>query len=91
PGIMDWDYYGPVIPHDMFEGQDTPDETIAAAFVTGHPSCSDASGYGAGLLMAAYRYGQGRFFLSTPYILENVDVHPAADRLLLNLIRYAQQ
>ena len=91
PGIMDWDYYGPVIPHDMFEGQNTPDETIAAAFVTGHPSCSDASGYGAGLLMAAYRYGQGRFFLSTPNILENVDVHPAADRLLLNLIRYAQQ
>lgn len=34
--------------------------------------------------------GEGRLTLSTPYILENLDSHPAADRLLLNLIRHAQ-
>ena len=87
PGIMDWDYYGPVIPHEVFEGQDTPDKTIAAAFSTGNYLFP--RGYGCNLLIAAYRSGQGRFILSTPYIIENLDVHPAADRLLLNLLSYA--
>jgi hypothetical protein len=90
PGIMDWDYYGPVIPHELFEGQETPEETIAAAFTTGHPLYSASYGYGTGLLIAAYRLGRGRLLVSTPYILENVGEHPAADRLLVNLIRYAQ-
>lgn len=88
PGIMDWDYYGPVIPHYVFEEQDTPDETIAAAFATGHSGYP--AGYGASLLIAAYTFGAGRFILNTPYIVENLDVHPAADRLLVNFIRYAQ-
>jgi len=88
PGIMDWDYYGPVIPHDVFEGQDTPDETIIAAFATGYHEYP--TGYGCSLLMAAYRKGEGRFILSTPYLLENLGAHPAADRLLVNLIRYGQ-
>ncbi|MBC8449326.1 MAG: hypothetical protein H8D78_16380 [Chloroflexi bacterium] len=87
PGIMDWDYYGPIIPYDVFEGQDTPDETIAAAFATGHHAYP--TGYACGLLIAAYRAGAGRLILSTPYLLENLDVHPAADRLLLNLVREA--
>jgi len=89
PGIMDWDYYGPVIPHEVFEGQDTPDETIAAAFATGYHEYP--RGYGSSLLIAAYRSGAGRFVLSTPNILDNLDAHPAADRLLLNLVRYAQK
>jgi hypothetical protein len=84
PGIMDWDYYGPVIPHDVFEGLDTPDETIAAAFATGHHT--SPTGYACGLLIASYRAGAGRLILSTPHILENLGDHPAADRLLLNLV-----
>ncbi len=88
PGIMDWDYYGPVIPHDIFEGQDTPTETIAAAFATGHHT--SVTGYACGLLIARYRCGAGNLILNTPLILENLDQHPAADRLLANLIRYAQ-
>ncbi|MFB3787636.1 MAG: sugar-binding domain-containing protein [bacterium] len=88
PGIMDWDYYGPVIPHEVFEGQDTPDETIAAAFATGNSSYP--RGYGSSLLIALYKHGAGCFILSTPSILENRDAHPAAGRLLLNLVRYAQ-
>jgi hypothetical protein len=89
PGIMDWDYYGLVIPHEIFEGQDTPDETICAAFATGHHEYGN--GYGCSLLIAAYRSGDGRFILSTPYLLENLDAHPAADRMLLNLIRFARK
>jgi len=87
PGVLDMDYYGPVIPHDVFEGVNTPDETIAAAFATGHHSYP--RGYGSSIVIGAWRSGGGRFILSTPYVLENLDLHPAADRLLLNLIRYA--
>ncbi len=86
-GIMDMDYYGPVIPHEVFADIDTPDQTIAAAFVTGYHGIPD--GYGCRILIGAWRSDEGRFILSTPYILENLDVHPTADRLLANLVRYA--
>jgi hypothetical protein len=89
PGIMDWDYYGPIVPREMFEDLETPEEAIAAAFATGSPRYPD--GYGAGLLIAAYRLGAGRVILSTPRLLANLDAHPAADRMLVNLIAYARR
>ena len=85
-GILDWYYYGPVIPGYLFDGQETPDEVVAAAFATGYPA---PGGYASGILLASYRFGEGRFVVSTFPTLENVDTHPAADRLLLNLIDYA--
>jgi hypothetical protein len=88
PGIMDWDYYGPVVPHDIYEGLDAPDEMIAASFAVGHHRYP--GGYAWGLLMGGYRVGAGRLILSTLPLLENLDAHPAADRLLVNLIRRAQ-
>ena len=87
PGVLDMDYYGPVIPHDIFEGLDTPDETIAAAFATGYNHYP--TGYGCGLLMGAYRCGDGRIVLSTPPVLDHLSAHPAAGRLLLNLVAHA--
>ncbi len=88
PGIMDWEYYGPIIPHEIFENQQTPDETICAAFATGHHEYGN--GYGCSLLIAAFKAGEGRVILSTPYLLENLDTHPTADRMLVNLIRYGK-
>ena len=87
PGILDWDYYGPIIPHYVFEWQSPPDETIATSFTTGHHRF--ASGYSSNLLTAMYRLEKGCFILNTLGILKNLDNHPAADRLLLNLVRYA--
>jgi len=89
PGVMDMDYYGQVIPHEVFIDQDTPGETICAGFNTGYFAVP--RGYRASLLIARYRAGQGSFILSSPYILENLDKNPAADRLLLNMIRYSRQ
>jgi hypothetical protein len=96
-GIMDWDYYGPVIPHYLFDGQPAPDDVAAAAFDVG--SMGSNVGYASGVLAAAYRcsvradsftaIGTGMFVLNTFPILENLGSHPAADRLLLNLITYA--
>ena len=88
PGIMDWDYYGPVIPHDIYEGLDAPDEMIAASFAVGHHRYP--TGYVWGLLMGVYHVGAGSLILSTLPLIENLDAHPAADRLLVNLIQYAQ-
>ena len=85
-GIMDWDYYGQVIPHYLFDGQDTPDDVAAAAFALGY---AIPGGYASGVLIGSYRLGAGRFILSTPRVLENLDAHPAADRLLLNLVTFA--
>jgi len=87
PGIMDWDYYGPLISRQFFEGQDTPEEIAAAAFAVCHSSRPD--GYAAGTMLSVCRLGAGRLILNTFNILDNVDRHPAADRLLLNVIRYA--
>jgi hypothetical protein len=35
-GILDWYYYGTLIPRHIFEGQQDPDEVIAAAFAAGY-------------------------------------------------------
>ncbi len=85
-GILDWYYYGPVIPHYLFDGQETPAEVIAAAFAAGY---STRGGYASGVLLGAYPWGEGRFILNTFPMLDQLDRHPAADRLLLNLVKYA--
>ncbi len=91
-GVMNWEYYDQLIPHIVFEKQDTPDEVAAASFATGYQGGSSLdrfrTGYASGLLFAGYRFGQGRFFINTFPILGNLDTNPVADRMLLNLIRY---
>ena len=57
-GIMDWDYYGPVISHKFFEGQDEPAEVIAACFGPGIPT---PEGYLAGIMMSAVSLREGEF------------------------------
>ncbi|MBV9035679.1 MAG: hypothetical protein JO182_14410, partial [Acidobacteriaceae bacterium] len=85
-GVLDWYYYGPVLPHYLFDGQDTPTEVIAAAFATGY---SIKGGYASGVLMGIYQFNAGQFIVNSFPILENIDNHPVADRMLLNLIRYS--
>ena len=89
-GILDWDYYDQVIGHASFTGQDKPDEIICAAFGPCIGSEEDAF-YSSGTMVASYRLGSGLFLLNTLNILDQVTSHPAADRLLLNLIRFAHK
>jgi len=84
-GLLDWYYYGPMLPHSLFDGQETPDEVIAAAFATGY---STPGGYASGILLGSYKFGTGRFIVNTFPILDHIDDHPVADRLLLNLIQH---
>ncbi|MGD0730846.1 MAG: sugar-binding domain-containing protein [Terracidiphilus sp.] len=85
-GRLDWYYYGPVWPRYVFEGQDTPNEVMAAAFSAGY---DQEGGAPSGFLLGAYKLGAGQFIVNAFPILENIDKHPCADRLLLNLIQYA--
>ena len=86
-GIMDWDFYGPVISRFfIFDGQSTPSEVMAAAFALGDPC---PGGYASGMMLGAYRFGAGQLIANSFKILDNVDAILAADRLLLNLIHYA--
>jgi len=86
-GIMDWDYYGPVISHNFFEGQDTPDEVVAVAIALCHSA--PPGGYASGTMLGIYNFGAGKLIFNTLRVLENIDAHPAADRLLLNMIKHA--
>jgi hypothetical protein len=48
-----------------------------------------ALGYSSGLFVAVHKLGAGRFVLNTLQIRENLGPHPAAERLLRNMLRYA--
>jgi hypothetical protein len=84
-GMLDWYYYGPVWPRHVFEGQETPGEVVAASFAAGY---STAGGCASGVLLGSYRFGAGQFIVNSFPVIENVDKHPVADRLLLNLIAH---
>ena len=86
PGILDWDYYEDVISHQMFQGAEAPLEVMVAAFAVGY---SAESGYDSGVMMGVYRLGRGRLFLNTLNVLDHLGRHPAADRLMANLVGYA--
>jgi hypothetical protein len=86
-GLLDWYYYGPMLPAYLFDGQDTPAEVVAAAFAAGY---STAGGYASGVLLGSYNFGAGRFFINTFPMLDMLSHHPVADRMLLNLIQYCE-
>jgi len=83
-GLMDYTFYREIIPDLAFVGQDPPAEVVAGAINTSQDCAS-------GLLMSAYQLGAGRFLLNTLNVRQNLGAHPAADRLLLNMLRYASR
>jgi hypothetical protein len=83
-GIMDYIYYRELISDLAFSGQDVADEALAGSIRTN-------LGYGSGLMLSAYRFGAGKFFLNTFKIMDNLGNYPPADRLLLNLLTYGSR
>ena len=81
-GLMDYTYYREIIPDAVLVGQDPPAEAVAGAIKA-------SQDYSSGLLVAVYKSGSGRFILNTLLIRENLGSHPAAERLLRNLLNYA--
>jgi hypothetical protein len=81
-GLMDYDYYREIIPDLVLAGQDPPEEAVAGAIKA-------SQDYASGLILSVYRLGAGRFVVNTLRIRENLGQHPAAERLLRNMLRYA--
>jgi len=81
-GLMDYTFYRELIPDQVWSGQDAPAEAVAGGI-------NAAQGYQSGLLVAVHGLGAGRFVLNTLRIRENLGSHPAAERLLRNMLRFA--
>ncbi len=81
-GLMDYAYYRELIPDALWMGQDPPAEAVAGAIKA-------SQDYASGLMVAVYDFGAGRFVLNTLLIRDQLGRHPAAGRLLVNLLRYA--
>ena len=80
--LMDYSFYRDIIPDTAWVGQDPPAEVVAGAINT-------SIDYSAGLLVSVHTLGAGRFILNTLQVRENLGRNPAADRLLVNMLRYA--
>ncbi len=81
-GLMDYAFYREIIPDLVFAGQDPPEEAVAGAIKA-------SQDYASGLMVSVYPLGAGRIVLNTLLVRENLGRHPAADRLLCNLLNYA--
>lgn len=81
-GLLDYALFRQLIPDVAWSGQDAPAEAVCGA--------NDASlNYASGLMLSVHQMGAGRFILNTLRIRENLGVDPAADRLLVNVLRHA--
>jgi hypothetical protein len=83
-GLMDLTFYRDLIPDVVWSGQSPPAEVVAGAINT-------SQAYSSGLLVAVYQLGAGRFVLNTLAIRDQLGRHPAAERILRNMLRYAAQ
>jgi hypothetical protein len=81
-GLMDYTFYREIASDSARIGQDSPAEVVAGA-------TSTTQDYSAGLTVSVYSLGAGRFNLNSLLIWENLGRNPAADRLLLNMLRHA--
>jgi hypothetical protein len=81
-GLLDYAFYRELIPDVVWADQDPPAEAVAGAI-------NASQGYDSGLLTAVHGFGEGRFILNTFRIRENLGSHPAAERLLRNMLRYS--
>jgi len=82
-GILDWEYWGEVVGHAWFAMPQNPCDVIAAGFAVGY-SCP--GGYDSGLLIGLQRVGKGTLLFNSLPLLNHLGRHPAADRLLLNML-----
>jgi hypothetical protein len=82
--LMDYTFYREIIPDAVWMNQNSPVEAVAGAIKA-------SQDYSSGLMLAVYPLAAGRFFLNTLLIRENLGSHPAAERLLRNLLRSASR
>ncbi|NQT14473.1 MAG: glycoside hydrolase family 2, partial [Planctomycetes bacterium] len=82
--LMDYTFYREIIPDVVLSGQDPPAEAVAGAVKA-------SQDYSSGLTVAVYDLGAGRFILNTLRIRDNLGRHPAAERILRNMLNFAAE
>jgi hypothetical protein len=85
PGLLADAMFAQLLPDHAFVDLDAGGQILAAA----HRSRMHPDEYRSGVLLSVHEHGAGRIILNTFQILENLGSDTAADRLLLNLVRYA--
>jgi len=83
-GLLDWESYRNIVPHEgmCLKDPGDPDEVVCGAIQT-------CFGYKSGPYVAVYRHGAGRIVMNTLNIRENLGKDPVAEHLLRNLLNYA--
>jgi hypothetical protein len=81
-GVLDYSLYGELIPDVVLGDIEPADEPVAGAI-------NASWGYQSGLLVGVYKLGAGRFVVNTLLVRDHLGKVPQADRLLLNMLRYA--
>ena len=85
--LMEWTYYEQIISRGGFLDLPAPDDTMIAGFAPGGYCPDLGNGYFSALSLGRYIFGRGGITLNAMNILQEQG-HPAADRLLANLINY---
>lgn len=88
--LAEYDYYDQTWPQKVLIGQPVPDETasLAVNFHFGSPvEIGGTIKYVTAVTLGRYTYGKGAFILNTYDILGRLGACPAADKLLMNIIR----
>lgn len=86
--LMDLNFYGSVIARTSITDFQEDAENLVPAFAVGRPG---GPGYWAGSNLLAVKHGKGKLIFSTLRLTENLGKHPAADRILLNLVSFAAE
>ena len=82
-GFLDYTFYRELISNVGWSRADAPAETVAASIYA-------FTGYSSGVVISVDNLGAGRFVLNALRVRENLGKAPAAERLLLNMLRYAE-
>ncbi|MGB2754844.1 MAG: glycoside hydrolase family 2 TIM barrel-domain containing protein [Phycisphaerae bacterium] len=86
-GIMDYRFYRDVISDQVFSRKQPPDEAVCGAML----ACGGDGSSRSDLAISVHRLGEGRFILNSLRIRDSLGSHPAAERLLRNMLNYAAQ
>lgn len=81
--LMDYTFYRQIISNVGWARPDAPTETVAGAIMP-------FTGYTSGVLVSVDQLGAGKVVLNCLSLSDNLGKDPAADRLLANMLRFAE-
>jgi hypothetical protein len=85
-GLMDYTFYREMIPDNRYWGQDAPAESVAGSIRT-----SVAGQCHSELMLSVHNLGTGQFVLNALRVRQELGQDPTAERLLRNMLRYAEK